>query len=125
MVLPKIDGYDWRTMLLGAVRVTSASTRKFTVSDHTRTFPEIRRPPCEKSSVSMRVKGQGPAMQETLPFWNWFPCPASRLNEPRVAAHRPSGEQMRRMRQGTFAVFTTSKVSCLLPTSMVLVVSTE
>jgi hypothetical protein len=82
----------------------------------------MRRPPLEKLSVSIFVKGQGPAMQETLALPNSLPSPASRETPPTVAFHFPSGEQGGMLLQGTFPVLTTSKDFTVLPTLTVVVV---
>src|SRR5258708_4552816 len=93
MARPKIDGYALRIVSLTIVRTTSASARKVTVSDQARTETAIFRPPRENPSDSIFVNEHGPAIQDTLTFWNSCPSPASRDWEPIVAFHLPSGEQ--------------------------------
>ena len=62
------------------------------VSDQLRTDALIVRPPWEKPSESIRVKGHGPAMHVTLALRNTLPSPASKDAEPMCALHLPSGE---------------------------------
>jgi hypothetical protein len=83
------------------------------------------RPPREKSSDSILVNGQGPAMQETRAFPKTFPCPASRDAEPIAAFHLSSGEQGLCWWHGTFPVFTTWNVVTPAPTFTSAVVSME
>ena len=73
------------------------------------------RPPREKRSDSILVKGHGPAIQETLAFRNSFPSPASSDAEPIAAFHLPSGEHGGRPLQGTLPVLITWKVFTALP----------
>src|SRR5713101_5490729 len=73
------------------------------------------RPPREKPSDSIFVKGHGPAIQDALAFWNSLPSPASRDAEPIAAFHRPSGEQGCRPLHGTLPVLTTWNVFTALP----------
>src|SRR5579863_483504 len=100
------------------VRVTSASSTKLTVSDQSRTLTLIFLPLREKLSVSIRVNGQGPAMQVTLPSRNSFPSPASSEAPPTAAFHFPSGEQGGCSRQGTLPRLATSKLFSTLPVSI-------
>src|SRR6516162_11584020 len=89
---PKITGKDSCTISLTMGWKTSASSKNVVVSDQLRADTEIAWPPCEKSSFSILVKGQGPAMQETRALRNSLPSPASRVVDPIDALHRPSGE---------------------------------
>src|SRR5512146_2470694 len=95
---------------------TSASNRKVAVSDQLSTEIFTMRPLSEKSVPRVRVKGQGPAMQDTRGLRNWLPSPASREMEPSSAFHLPSGEQDRPPSQGTLPVFATWNVLTALPT---------
>src|SRR6185312_1994922 len=113
----KISGYHKRIASFRLVRVTSASSTKFTVSDQLRTVTLITRPPCEYPSCSIRVNGQGPATHETRASRNSFPSPASRDAPPIAAFHLPSGEHGEWPPQGTFPVFATSKLLRALPVS--------
>ena len=85
------------------------------MSDQFRADTLMVRPPREKPSDSIFVKGHGPAIQETLAFRNSFPSPASREAEPIVAFHRPSGEQGCWPLQGRLPVFITWNVFTALP----------
>src|ERR1700733_397769 len=107
---------------LGVLRVTSASTRNVTVSDQFLTMTVIVRPGRGIAPVSILVKAQGPAMQETRAFWNCCPSPASMVTPPTVAFHLPSGEHCALPAQGTLPVFVTVNVFAVLPTLTVLVV---
>src|SRR6478672_5254531 len=69
-----------------------------------------------KSSDSTLVKGQGPAMQESLTLRNSFPSPASMSRAPSDAFHLPSGEQRDCPLHGIFPELTTSKTLTALPT---------
>ena len=104
---------------------TSASNRNVAVSDQLLADTLMARPPCERSSDSILVKGQGPAIHDVLAFRNSLPSPASRAAEPIEAFHFPSGEHGGCFRQGTLAVFTTSKVVTALPTLAAVVVLME
>src|SRR5678810_1302004 len=119
---PNLTGCDVRTMSLTMGRNTSASSRNVAVSDQLRAVTFTSRPPCRKSSDSILVKGQGPAMHEVRALRNSLPSPASSDAPPMAAFHCPSGEQGGCFRQGTLPVFTTSKVLTALPTLTVLVV---
>src|SRR5690242_1744585 len=92
MASPNLIGYDIRTISLIIVRVTSASTRKVTVSDQLRTDARKFRPGLVLFSDSTLVNGHGPAMQERRALRNSLPSPASRDTEPIAAFHLPSGE---------------------------------
>src|SRR4051794_35476304 len=83
------------------------------------------RPPREKPSTSILVKGQGPAIQETLAFRNSFPAGASMVADPITAFHFPSGEHGSRPSQGTLPLFTTWNVFTALPTLTVVVALME
>src|SRR2546426_891793 len=83
------------------------------------------RPPRERSSASIFVKGQGPAIQEALAFRNSFPSPASMVTEPIAAFHFPSGEHGGLPSHGTLPVFITSNVLTELPTFTDVVVFVE
>src|SRR5262245_3727973 len=124
MARPKIEGYAWRITSFSMVWTTSASARNIVVSDQSRTETLILRPPVENPSDSILVKGQGPAIQETLTFWNSWPSPASSDIEPIAAFHLPSGEQGDRPSQGTLPVLTTSNVFAVLPIVIVVVALT-
>src|SRR5580700_6643263 len=95
---------------------TSASSRKVAVSDQSRAETMMVWPPWENLSVSILVKGQGPAMQETRASRNSLPAPASSDAEPMAAFHLPSGEHGRCFLQGTFPRFSISKDLAALPT---------
>src|SRR5580704_16393368 len=95
---------------------TSASNRNVVVSDQLRIERLRRRRSGVSSSRSMLVKGQGPAMQETLGLRNSFPSPASRDMELMAAFHFPSGEQGGRLLQGVFPVLATWNVLTVPPT---------
>src|SRR5271169_2220784 len=62
---PKIAGYDSRTISFSEGCTTSASTRYVTVSDQLRTSTVSCLPSDDKVLCSIRVKGHGPAMQDT------------------------------------------------------------
>src|ERR1700730_8620194 len=94
-----------RTMLVIWGRKTSACSRNVVVSDQLRTATLMCRPPCENPSKSTLVKGQGPAMQETLAVRNTLPAPASSDSAATAAFHLLSGEQGVLLLQGTFPVF--------------------
>src|SRR5215469_6596163 len=112
---PNLTGYDSCTTSLDIDRNTSASIRKVAVSDQSRAVAVKVCPPLVKSSFSIRVKGQGPAMQETRALRNSLPAPASSDAEPSAAFHRPSGEQGFWFAQGTSPLFTTWNVLTELP----------
>src|ERR1700727_2810794 len=65
---------------------------------------------------SMRVNGQGPAMQEAVIFSNVLSAPASSDTVWEVAFHFPSGEHGERWSQDTFPWLTTWKVLTAKPT---------
>src|SRR5207248_2168460 len=75
-------------------------------------------------SDSTFVNEHGPAIQDTLTFWNSCPSPASSDKDPMVAFHLPSGEHGERPLQGTLPVLITSKVFVVLPTLSVVVALT-
>src|SRR5450432_3259676 len=91
-VWPKITGYSSRTSELMAVWYTSASIRKVAVSDQLRAVTLMLRPPRMNPLESMRVNGQGPAMQEAVILLNVLSAPASSETVATVAFHFPSGE---------------------------------
>ena len=86
------------------------------MSDQSRTVRVRTRPACNIWFDSMRVKGQGPAMQEARGARNSLPTPASRVMAPSAAFHFPSGEQGCCFLQGTLPLFCTSNVFTALPT---------
>src|ERR1700674_3728513 len=96
-------------------RTTSAASKKVTVSDQLRMETLKRRRSGEKDSCSTLVKGQGPAMQETLAFRNSLPSPASNVREPRDGFHLPQGESCGCLLHGAFPLFTICKVFTALP----------
>src|ERR1700749_5059471 len=96
-------------------RKTSAWKRKVVVSDQLRTEADMCRPPREKSSDSIFVKGQGPAIQNTRAFRNTFPSPASSEAEPIEAFHLPSGEEGPRGSRGTMPVWGSWKLVTPVP----------
>src|ERR1700730_2249962 len=104
-----------RTMLVIWGRKTSACSRNVVVSDQLRTATLMWRPPCEKPSKSTLVKGQGPAMEETLPSRNALPSPASRDSAAIAAFHLRSGEHGELFLQGTFPMFGIWKVFAPVP----------
>src|SRR5580704_16739344 len=101
---------------LGRSRVTSASTRKVTVSDQSRTITVMVRPGLGVAPVSILVKGHGPAMQDTRAFLNCCPWPASMVTPPTAAFHWPFGEQGGCPAQGTLPALVTVNVLAVLPT---------
>src|SRR5215472_6397519 len=124
-VLPKITGYDSRTILLTCCRNTSASNRKVVVSDQLRTEADMYWPPRENSSDSILVNGHGPAMQNKRALRNTLPCPASSESEPMAAFHLPSGEHRPFLSQRTAPLFGTWKVVSPVPTFTSAFVSIE
>src|SRR5690349_20332860 len=104
---------------------TSACSKNVVVSDQLRTDALMVRPPREKLSVSILVKGQGPAMQDNLAFRNSLPSPASSIAEPIAAFHCIPGEHGGLPSHGTLPVLTIWKVLTALPTLTAVVVSTE
>src|SRR5260370_25693111 len=109
------------------LRKTSPSSKRVVVSDQLRieALMVMVRPPFEKLSDSIMVKGQGPAMQDNLAFRNSFPSPASSVPEPIAAFHSIPGEQGGLPWQGTLPVLATSKVFTALPTLTAVIDSTE
>ena len=95
------------------------------MSDQLRADTLSMRPPCDTSSSSILVNGQGPAIQEVLAFRNSLPSPASSDSEPIEAFHFPSGEHGGCFLQGTFPAFATSKARTALPTFAEVVVLME
>jgi hypothetical protein len=81
----------------------------------------ILRPPRENWSDSILVKGQGPAIQETLTFRNCRFSPASKDSERIVAFHLRSGEHGGWSLQGTFPVFEIVNVRTAPATTTVVV----
>src|SRR5208282_2722892 len=106
-------------------RNTSPCSKKVVVSAQSRTDTLIVRPPWEKPSESIRVKGHGPAMQFTLALRNTLPSPASKDAEPTCALHLPSGEHGERPLHGTLPVLTTWNVFTPLPIFSVEVLTVE
>src|SRR5712692_9037816 len=98
---------------------------KVAVSDQLRADTLMLRPPREKPSPSILVKGHGHAIHETLAFWKSLPSPASRNAEAIVAFHLPSGEHGCWPLQGTSPLFTTWNVFTALPMFTVVVFFTE
>src|SRR5580692_8388121 len=81
IVRSKITGYDLRVASVRMCRTASACNKNVVVSDQFRTVTPITRPPREKLSREILVKGHGPAMQDTRPPRNSFSGPASREAE--------------------------------------------
>src|SRR5580704_16619722 len=73
------------------------------------------RPPFENLSESIRVKGHGPAIQDTRALRNSFPAPASSDTDSTAAFHFRSGEHTGAPAQATSPVFKTWKVFTPLP----------
>src|SRR6266568_2281080 len=89
---PKIAGYELRTTSVVIGCTTSASTRKVAVSDQEVPATDMVRPSWSSPVASMRVNGQGPAMQEARALRNSLPSPASSAVDAVAALHLPSGE---------------------------------
>src|SRR5450631_111026 len=98
------------------VRNTSASSRNVAVSDQSSAEAVMVRPPLANPLESIRVKAQGPAMQEALALRNSFSGPESNVTEPEDAFQFPSGEQGAWALHGTFPLLTTWNVCAALPT---------
>src|SRR6266496_5283335 len=122
---PKIAGYEFRTTSVVIGWKTSASTRKVAVSDHVVPETETVRPSCSSPEGSMRVNGQGPAMQEARALRNSLPSPASSDVDAVAARHLPSGEHCKWAAQGTLPSFIASNARTVLPIVTTLAVLIE
>src|SRR6202451_423565 len=124
-VEPKIVGYDCRITSLIRVWLTSASSRNAVVSDQFRTETLSVRPFCDVSSDSIRVNGQGPAMQVKRTLRSSLPSGASAEYVPIDAFHRLSGEQGGMPPHRTFPVLLASNVWARLSMFVVVVALLE
>src|ERR1700730_429706 len=107
MVRPKMTAEECRTVSPTCERNTSPWSKKVVVSDQPSTDALIVRPPREKPSESIRVKGHGPAMHVNRALRNTLPSPASKDTEPTCARQRPSGEHGSCLLHGMLPVLTT------------------
>src|SRR6185312_17096461 len=107
------------------VCVTSASTRNVAVSDHDSAVTFRYRGGGLVFSGSIRVKGHGPAMQDTRILLKTLPSCASSVMEPVLAFHFSSGEHGGWLLHGTSPRFCTPNAFAAKPTLLVLCTFTE